>query len=207
MQEPLFSASENITLPGGAPITIHRGWLSESDADAFFHSLNNSMRWNQPSITIAGQQKRIPRLQAWFGESYAYSGTRLAPAPLTEELRMLKQLVETECKHVFNSVLVNLYRDENDSVGWHADDEPELGANPLIASLSLGQTRRFLLKPKPHFVNETTWYNHRNPISIPLSSGDLLVMGKDVQVDWLHCVPKESKAHQPRINLTFRLVI
>lgn len=210
MQENLFSKTEHLELPGGAPLTIYRSWLGEDDALIFHDSLFRSIKWEQPSIRIAGQSKKIPRLQAWFGHvgtGFTYSGTHFEPTPFTEEIIHLKRLVEMESQHDFNSVLVNLYRNEQDSVGWHADDEEEFGANPTIASLSLGESRRFQFKPKPHHLEAANWDNRQKAISIDLHSGDLLLMGKDVQVDWLHCIPKEAQPHQSRINLTFRLVV
>lgn len=209
MQESLFSRSETIQLPGGAKLTLCKAWLAKEDAAAFHDSLLRSVKWDQPEIRIAGQQMKIPRKQAWFGHvgtGFTYSGTYFEPTPFTEEISQLKRLVEMESQQDFNSVLVNLYRDENDSVSWHADDEEEFGANPIIASLSLGETRRFQFKPKPHYVDDASWKSGQHAISLELETGDLLVMREDVQVDWLHCVPKESKPRKSRINLTFREV-
>jgi len=210
MQENLFSQSEDLVLPGGAKLTIFREWLSDEDAGVFFSGLLKSVKWEQPTIRIAGQSRLIPRKQAWYGHigaGFTYSGTHFEPVPFTEEIVHLKRLVEIECQHEFNSVLINLYRDENDSVSWHADDEEEFGPNPIIASLSLGAARRFQFKPKPHFTEEVDWRTRQKPVAIDLCNGDLILMKENVQVDWHHCVPKERFTCEPRINLTFRKVM
>lgn len=110
-------------------------------------------------------------------------------------LQQLRESVEQQCGHHFNTVLANLYRGGQDSMGWHSDDEPELRRNPLIASLSLGETRRFLLRRK----GET-----RTALEVPLSNGSLLIMSGPLQHHWQHSIPKTARAIGPRINLTFR---
>lgn len=210
MQHTLFAEAENITLPGGHLLTLYRHWMPEPEAISVHESLLASISWEQPSILIAGQRKTIPRLQRWFGEretAFEYSGTRFEPEPFTQLLISLKQRVESQCSLSFNSVLVNLYRNEQDSVGWHADDEPEFGERPQIASLSLGATRRFQLKPKAHFLEAAQWRLGQRVLSFELGSGDLLVMGAGVQENWLHSVPKERAGLDLRINLTFRDVV
>lgn len=142
-----------------------------------------------------GKQINVPRLTAWFGSGcYTYSGIQMQPHCWTELLLQIKDQVEAITGGSFNSVLLNLYRNGNDSVSWHCDDEPELGENPTIASLSFGATRSFQLKHK--FTKQT--------IKLDLSHGSLLLMQDETQTHWLHCVPKTKKPTAARINLTFR---
>lgn len=131
-----------------------------------------------------------------------YSGVVFHPIPWLPVLKRVKSDIEHFCGHTFNSVLVNLYRDGSDSVGWHADDEPELGSCPFIASLSLGEARYFYLKPK--LKSEL---GSHEPRRLLLHHGDLLTMSGKTQDNWQHAVQKERAAHQPRINLTFRYII
>ena len=146
-----------------------------------------------------GKQMPVPRLQAWFGDNqqtYSYSNIQLITEPFTPTLNRLLQRVSKHCEMPFNSVLANYYRDEKDSVSWHSDDEPEFGVNPVIASLSLVQTRKFKLK---HKVTGEKY-------EISLQSGDLLVMSGEMQHFWQHAILKESTKLQARINLTFRQI-
>lgn len=149
-----------------------------------------------------GRKIRQPRLIAWYGDAgrvYAYSGLRLDPLPWTPLLRDLKTRVEQASGAGFNSVLLNYYRDERDGIGFHSDDEPELGECPVIASLSLGEARTFVLKHKT--------LKSVKPVHLPLASGSLLVMKGDTQRCWRHGMPKESRPCGPRVNLTFRTII
>ena len=158
--------------------------------------------WQQDVIKLYGREILIPRLQAWYGDKhcqYSYSGIQLSPHPWTPLLQDLKEQVESACKAKFNSVLLNLYRDGQDSNGWHSDDEPELGEQPVIASLSLGATRRFRLR---HRQQKAT-----PPISLDLEGGSLLVMAGETQKYWQHCITKTRKPVGPRINLTFRKIM
>ena len=151
-----------------------------------------------------GQRIAVPRLTAWFGDpraTYSYSGITMTPEAWTPLLLELKSLVEPKALGTpFNSVLLNLYRDGNDSVSWHSDDEPELGTNPVIASVSLGQARTFRLKHKRD--------DSIPPVEIELTHGSLLVMSGALQHFWKHQLPKrKSKSLGPRINLTFRRIL
>lgn len=184
-----------------ALIAFQPNFLSLEKANALFESLMSSVEWQEESLWIAGQQRKVPRLIAWYGDrgaEYRYSGELHYPQPWLAELETIKQSLEASLGQSFNSVLCNLYRNGQDSVGWHADDERELGKQPVIASLSLGASRTFQLKHK----NKP---NLRHKMS--LSSGSLLVMQGTTQQFWLHQVPKEPKVSQARINLTFRKVI
>lgn len=158
--------------------------------------------WRSEQIVVWGKSHPQPRLVAWFGDSgkgYVYSGIRLTPLPWTPTLSDIKGKVETRVGVSFNSVLLNYYRNERDSMGFHSDDEPELGLRPTIASLSFGEMRTFILK---HKFSKTI-----KPIRIPLSSGSLLVMKGDTQRNWKHGIDKEAKPCGPRVNLTFRNIL
>ncbi len=191
---------EKIVLPD-AELSLYKHWCSIQEAQQLFASLSGSLAWEQSTITLYGKSVKIPRLNAWYGDSgsrYQYSGTSFDPLPWTPLLLGLKERVEHQVGCTFNSVLANLYRDGRDSVSWHADNEPELGLNPVIASLSLGETRQFLLK---HRSDKSL-----GRLSLSLTSGSLLVMEGATQHHWLHSVPKSTKVLAPRINLTFRRV-
>lgn len=195
---PLQSV-ELIELTDGDLLWV-RHFLSPDEATATFHHLRDHIPWRQDSLRIGGKQIPIPRLQAWYGDpgtDYSYSGLRLQPLPWLAALEQLKQRIEDYSNTRYNSLLANLYRDENDSVGWHADNEPELGHNPVIASLSLGDTRDFQLKHRKH---------PEQKLKLPLHNGDLLIMKGPLQHHWLHHVPKSKPPCQPRINLTFRRI-
>ena len=136
----------------------------------------------------------------WYGDpdaGYRYSGIDHQPRPWTPELQAIRARVEKQCQCIFNSVLANLYRDGKDSMGCHADDEKELGRNPVIASLSLGDERLFKLHHK----------NSKATLDIILGHGDLLVMAGTLQHHWQHSVPKTKKFKTGRINLTFRRIL
>ena len=150
-----------------------------------------------------GKPVLIPRLNAWFGDdeaNYGYSGIRLKRNAWFAELLDLRNQIQQTFDYSFNSVLANLYRDGNDSVGWHSDDEKELGRQPVIASLSFGDTRRFSLRPKK-------LANHK-PVHIDLQAGSLLLMAGDTQHYWLHQLAKtKQQGLRGRINLTFRNIV
>lgn len=210
MQASLFAEIETLKLPGAGELKIWRSWLPPEEASCIFAKLNQQVIWQQPSITIAGQARKIPRQQAWYGEAdtaFSYSGQRFNPLPFTADLRVIKAAIEQTTDADFNSALVNRYRDQRDSVAMHADDEPEFGVDPQIASLSLGASRVFSLKPKPHFFEKAAWHKGKAALKVELHEGDLLLMGKGVQAHWLHAIPKVAKLVGPRINITFRQVL
>lgn len=185
---------------------LTNGWIiyvpdfySIEKADELFNLFYQSIYWQQGEIRLFGKKFLTPRLEAFYTEgnkSYGYSGQRLKTYPFTKELKQIKEFIELKFSIQLNSVLINLYRDGNDSNGWHADDEPELGKNPIIASLSLGASRRFDLK------HSTT----KEKFSIELEPGSILIMGGELQHHWKHQVAKTKKVNSPRINLTFRYV-
>ncbi|GAA0199873.1 alpha-ketoglutarate-dependent dioxygenase AlkB [Kangiella japonica] len=184
-----------------ARLSYHPAFITESQCSHLFDALLQKIQWAEESLWIAGNQRKVPRLVAWYGDlgtNYRYSGKLHEPLPWIDELYTIKQKLEVELETPFNSVLCNLYRNGQDSMGWHADDEKELGDDPFIASISLGQPRAFHLK---HKTNPSL--RHK----MTLNSGSLLVMQGTTQRYWLHQVPKEPKITQPRINLTFRNII
>ncbi|MFL0809163.1 MAG: alpha-ketoglutarate-dependent dioxygenase AlkB [Agarilytica sp.] len=208
LQDSLFPSHEtkDISLFGFGELHIVKRFLNGFDADHYFDILKAELDWQQPTTTVFGKTQKIPRLQAWYGDegkAMRYSGQSFMPTAWHPSLIALKAEIETEARHKFNSVLANMYRNGNDSVGWHADDEKELGDKPIIASLSLGESRRFCLKPK----NDRLPNGEVNKIRVDLASGDLLVMKGDTQRFWQHAVLKAPGVIAPRINLTFRKII
>jgi alkylated DNA repair dioxygenase AlkB len=196
----LAGAREVIELQGGT-LQLWSRFLGQGEAADYLARLRAEIPWHQSRIRIAGREIPIPRLNAWYGDlgaDYGYSGIRLATQGWTASLAGLKQRVEAVCGEGFNSALANLYRDHRDSVDWHSDDEPELGLNPVVASLSLGETRRFELRRVD---------DHRQRCVLELPGGSLLLMTGALQHQWQHRVGKERLPCGERINLTFRTVV
>jgi len=184
---------------GDSEIQYVANAFTAREADRLFQSLLDAIPWRTATLTIAGQKRPLPRLQCWMadqGRSYSYSGLKLSPHPWNPDVLRIKARLEQLCEHSFNSVLLNYYRGGSDSVSWHADDETELGPNPIVASVSLGAERTLEFKPK---FNLTTPKKQ-----IVLGNGSLLIMGKTIQNNWLHQIPKISGTIDPRISLTFR---
>jgi alkylated DNA repair dioxygenase AlkB len=165
-----------------------------------FAELRRSIDWRQEEIVIFGARRRVPRLVAWHGDPearYTYSGTLHEPRPWTPVLERVRERVCRLTGLRFNAVLLNLYRDGRDGMGWHADDEPELGPEPVIASVSFGASRRFCLRHR----------RRKNlKLDLALEHGSLLLMAGAMQRNWVHAVPKTSRPVGERINLTFRQV-
>lgn len=173
-------------------------WLDAATADAWFARLLDETPWQQPSVFLHGRHYPVPRLLAWYGEvPYGYSGLSHAPLAWTPLLSEIRGRVEGAVGQALNGVLLNHYRDGQDSMGWHSDDEGVLGRDPLIASLNLGETRRFDLRRKGQ-----TRIQH----SLELGHGSLLVMAGATQHHWQHQVAKTRKSAAPRLNLTFRFL-
>ena len=169
--------------------------------DELLSELTSNTPWRQDHIMVWGQDHLQPRLSAWYGDPgsrYTYSGLALTPLPWTPLLIQLKQQVETYCNTRFNSVLLNLYRNERDSMGMHSDDEPELGPQPVIASVSLGETRTLVFKHRTS--------RQLAPVRLPLHDGSLLLMRGATQSHWKHGVAKQTRPLGPRLNLTFRQI-
>ena len=184
-----------------ADILMDVDFMPAGEADTLLRTLTDTVPWEQRSITLFGQRHPQPRLTAWYGDAgsaYTYSGLRWEPLPWLPVLATLRARLEAACDAHFNSVLLNLYRDGQDSMGYHADDEPELGPAPTIASLSLGATRRFRLRPRAGLGAP--------PLGLDLTNGSLLLMRGQTQQHWQHAIPKTARPAGPRINLTFRRV-
>jgi alkylated DNA repair dioxygenase AlkB len=184
-----------------ADIRYYPNFIKYQDATALLDRLLYETDWKEESITLFGKKYKQPRLTAWYGEeqmNYSYSGINMVALPFTPTLLKIRSLVECFTNETFNSVLLNLYRDGDDSNGWHSDDEKELGKDPVIASLSLGAVRKFKLKYR---LDSTIRYD------ISLGHGSLLLMKAETQHFWKHQIPKSKKVDQARINLTFRRLI
>ena len=204
-QTELFQESRTIKIgPSEMPdcdLVWMRDFFDLSQSDDYFQTLLARVQWRQDVIKHGRKGTQLPRLTAWYGNSgknYSYSGIRMKLLPWNAPLLSIKQAVDAEAGAKFSSVLLNLYRNERDSVAWHSDDEPELGKNPIIASVSFGATRRFVMKHK----NEK-----RLPkIEMELSHGSLLLMRGPTQHHWVHAIPKSRIPVGPRLNLTFRII-
>jgi alkylated DNA repair dioxygenase AlkB len=173
-----------------------------AEADELYTRLLNDTPWRQDSIQVWGKSHLQPRLSAWHGDpdtAYSYSGIHLTPNAWTSTLLKIKNDISATTGHPLNSVLLNLYRDQRDSMGWHSDDEPELGKNPVIVSLSLGAMRTFKLKHKTRAEQKI--------LNLDLQHGSLLIMAGSTQHHWLHSISKQTRTIAPRINLTFRQII
>lgn len=174
-------------------------FLDNNEADFWFEYLNSTISFQSGEIKLFGKMFKKPRLEAFFADgnlSYSYSGQQLNTQRITDELNELKTRVESVSQLDFNAILVNLYRDGQDSNGWHADNEKELGSDPLIASVSLGAERIFEMQ---HIHSKTR-------IKLNLEHGSLLCMLQGSQRFWKHQLPKDKSVHLPRINLTFRKI-
>lgn len=192
--------AEAIDLPDASLVFIPH-FLPKNLADDYFAKLLDQIPWKQEKIKLFGKEHLQPRLSAFFGTedlSYSYSGITLEVEHFSPELLSIKNRVEEISKTDFNSCLANLYRDGNDSMGWHSDDEKELGKNPVIASVSFGAERIFHLKHKQDPAQKQ---------KIMLPHGSLLIMKEKTQHFWKHQLPKTRKIKEPRLNLTFRNIL
>ncbi len=194
----LFSSQKTVLELPDAHITYVTDFLKTDEAHKLFEHLKHKTNWHHDDITLFGKTYKQPRLTALYAETnktYTYSNVNMHPEPMSSELFSIKKKIEITVESEFNSVLLNLYRHGQDSNGWHADNEKELGTNPIIASLSLGAERMF------HF-------KHRNIKTarhkLLLKNGSLLIMSGAMQHHWLHQIPKTQKPISERINLTFR---
>jgi alkylated DNA repair dioxygenase AlkB len=196
----LFSPSDTlvpIPIEDGKLALLARLALPWTNAEVLARLVGETA-WRAETVTVFGKRHPQPRLSAWHGEaSYTYSGLTLAPLPFTPLLQAIREAAEAATGHRYNSVLLNYYRDGRDSMGMHADNEPELGPEPAIASVSFGATRAFVLR-------------HRRTgrtLRLELADGSLLFMGGTLQQHWLHGINKTAKPLGPRVNLTFRRVV
>jgi alkylated DNA repair dioxygenase AlkB len=186
---------ETTALRDGGTLLYDAAFFASVEADAFFQMLCRETAWKQE----VGRGRSFPRLTAWYADDglvYRYSGVTHIAIGWTPALLQIKQRIEAAAGAAFNSVLLNRYRSCTDSIGMHADDEPELGTNPLVASVSLGAVRTFVLKHRASGER----------LSLPLAHGSLLVMGGTCQHHWLHGIPKTTQAVGERVNLTFRRI-
>ena len=196
----LQDLAANGALPG-AELRYAPDWLPAERADELFATLRQSVPWETHRIRLFGREVDSPRQSCWIGDAeaaYTYSGTRFEPHPWPAELQVLRCQLANELGCEFNSVLANRYRDGRDCMGWHSDNESELGPNPLIASLSLGATRRFVLKHR---------HEPSRRLELELPHGSLLVMEGDTQRNYKHALPRTAKPVGERINLTFRRIL
>ena len=187
-------------LPFDGTAILFENFLTADFAVQAFDEIKNENKWEQPEITIFGNTVLEPRLSTWhneLGEGYKYSGVMRRAQPFSETLSEIRNRCAEVANTPFNSALVNLYRNGQDGMGWHSDNEACNGPEPTIASVSLGATRRFDMRHRK--TGET--------IKIQLESGSLLVMAGKSQQYWVHQVAKTKRVHEPRINLTFRRVI
>jgi len=205
MQASLFDKSDStsvqqlIASEDGSDVKIWPQFIALAQADKWLLELTHHILWQQRAITVYGKRHLQPRLIAWYGDEgirYRYSGDTLLALPWTQPLGALRTLCEQQSDVAFNSVLLNRYRDGQDAMGWHSDNESELGSSPVIASVSLGQVRRFDLRHR----------QTREKRSVFLPHGSLLVMAGNTQVHWEHQIPRSKKITGERINLTFRRV-
>lgn len=196
----LFSEEKTVFNLPDAELIYLPAFLPKKVSDMYFEALKRETDWQQDKIRVFGKTYLQPRLTALYGtsgKSYSYSNITMHPKPFTKLLENIKLEVETEAQYKFSSVLLNLYRNGNDSNGWHADNEKELGKHPIIASLSLGAERWF------HFKHRTL---KQEKYKICLAHGSLLIMKGKMQEQWLHQIPKTKQIVGERINLTFRYI-
>jgi alkylated DNA repair dioxygenase AlkB len=190
---------ENI-LPKDGVVEVHPGFFTKEESDRLLSHLINETQWQQDSMKFYGKTVNLPRLTAWYGASmkeYSYSGIDMQPRQWTEELLFIKERVEKHAAISFTSVLLNYYRNGNDSVSWHRDQEKVLRVNPVIASVSFGATRTF----KFRHVDD-----HKLIRSVELTHGMYLLMKGETQHKWEHTIPKTKQPVGPRVSLTFRVL-
>ncbi len=198
--------AEVITMPTGelmpdGEVAIYRNFFNRAESHQIFQALLSKIKWRQDKMKLYGKEYELPRLTAWYGDdgkSYTFSGIPMNPDAWTPTLLAIKSRIEEVTQAKFNSVLLNLYRSGRDGVSWHSDDEPELGKNPIIASVSFGETRRFQLR---HKLDKSL-----DKVEITLTHGSLLIMKGSTQHLWQHQIPKSAKSLRERINLTFRII-
>jgi alkylated DNA repair dioxygenase AlkB len=187
---------KKIQLPN-AELIFYPRLFQPPESTEILTDLLNQIEWKHEPIKIFGKSVLQPRLTAYYRtKAYTYSGLKMEPLPWNKPLLQIKEKIEPLVDIAFNGVLLNLYRDGQDYIGWHSDDETDL-AGAVIGSLSLGETRRFIFRRRD---------DHQNKIELSLSDGDFLIMGGETQKFWQHHVPKSAKSTHPRINLTFRVI-
>jgi alkylated DNA repair dioxygenase AlkB len=199
MQQSLFEEKGNI-LPFNGEVLYMPQFFTQAESDVYFKYLSEDIAWRQEPIKMFGKEVLQPRLTAWYGDegkSYSYSGITMQPQTWTDELLQIKHRIEAFAGVRFTSALLNYYRNGHDSMGWHRDNEKELGLNPVIGSVSFGAPRNFQLR---------NYANKGIVKTISLTHGSFLLMRGETQHYWEHRVPKASNAGA-RINLTFRVIV
>jgi alkylated DNA repair dioxygenase AlkB len=184
-----------------ASLVLWETFLPKTEADALFTALLQDTPWKQETMRVYGKAHPLPRLTAWYGDPgarYRYAGIVNEPLSWTPVLAAVRESIQSWTEYVFNSALLNLYRSGTDSLSWHQDNEPDLGAAPVIASLSLGQVRLFQLRHK--------FRNDLPRVDLPLPHGSLLLMKGGTQQYWQHRLPKTRQRVDARINVTFRAI-
>jgi len=205
-QLTMFGYNNTALIPGNKLRMVNNGeymylpnFFPKGESDSFFKTLQTNIEWKQEGMKMYGKDLKFPRLTAWYGDNdkpYSFSGITLNPKKWTKEILDIKDKIEPMCEVIFNSVLLNLYRNGMDSISWHQDNEKELGINPVIASVSFGADRIFQLRHKE--TNEK--------LEINLQHGSLLIMKGAMQHFWQHQIPKTKDNKGVRINLTFRVI-
>lgn len=190
--------SEKNLLPFDGELYYWPSFFPTEEAKKLFKTIVNETSWKQEPIKVFGKEVMQPRLTASYGEtSYTYSGITMSSAPWTEALLKIKEKIENFSGESFNTALLNYYRNGEDSMGWHRDDEKELGKNPAIASVSFGEKRIFKMKHRKRSEEQ---------LSLEVEDGSFLLMKGSSQHHWLHSIPKTAKEKAPRLNITFRKV-
>jgi alkylated DNA repair dioxygenase AlkB len=185
-----------------ADITLFENFFTNQESKKLYQNLIENIQWRQDKIKIFGKLINQPRLTAFYGDSskdYSYSGIVMKPIDWNDDLLFIKNRVEEMAKIKFTSVLLNYYRDGKDSMGWHSDDEKELGQNPVIGSVSFGESRVFQLRHKLK--------KDLKKVDIKLTDGSFLLMKGTTQHFWQHQIPKTTRSLESRINLTFRVIV
>ena len=196
-QTSFFNESQGPLLNRDGFVEYKPALFSGAESEDLFGALLTTTPWQHDEVMLFGQKRVLSRKVAWHGDgdfSYSYSGTSKTASPWSPALLLIKERVENQCAHRFNSCLLNLYHDGSEGMGWHSDDEKTLGLNPVIASVSFGAERIFKLKHR----------ESKEVITVLLENGSLLVMKGETQHYWVHTMPKTKKIMTPRINLTFR---
>ncbi len=198
---------QEIPLQNGE-LRLHEGFLGAVEADALLEHMQARPDWRRDRVRVFGREHPIPRLHQWYGDAgvrYRWSGLTMQAIGWPRALAALRDRLHAETGAGFNAALANLYRDGRDSMGWHADDEAELGPRPVIASVSLGAERDFVLRPRPG--TSAAGDDGRNTVKLRLPHGSLLLMSGDTQTHWQHALPKRLRVSEPRVNLTFRYIL
>lgn len=210
MNSDLFDLPPHQHIPlAGGELVYARDFLTPSVADEFLQNLIDDLTWEQRPVKVYNKTHLTPRLVAWCGDDgvdYTYSGDTTPRQFWPEDALAIKQKIEQAFNASFNGALFNYYRDGQDHMGWHSDNEKSLGEHPVIASLSLGAERVFKFRPHPNVVLPDDGNNATQPFDLTLHHGSVLIMRGDTQRHWQHALPKRTRISEPRLNITFRRV-